>query len=85
MERGRSRSTLVARAYLEYHVVLAELLHELLAVAHAPAQICARVRRGESQKVSTQTIARARGVVRVSRRAPFCSAWKSFASMASLS
>jgi len=40
MERGRSRSTLVARAYLEYHVVLAELLHELLAVAHVPAQIC---------------------------------------------
>jgi hypothetical protein len=30
----------VARAYLEHHVVLAELLHELLAVAHVPAQIC---------------------------------------------
>ena len=30
----------VARAYLEHHVVLAVLLHELLAVAHVPAQIC---------------------------------------------
>ena len=73
----------VARAYLEHHVVLAELLHELLAVAHVPAQICEDGWGKRSARGSR--VDRRDGSRLLSPGVPFCRAWKSFASIASLS
>ena len=76
------RGEFVTFAYLEHHVVLTELLDELLAVAHVPAQICGGMgkgkRRGENEGRDAD---RSPGGAAL----PFCRAWKSFASIASLS